>query len=381
MTRKMRKKFSSTTLPLLIALTTASWVTAAASLPTGWETKTLNFGAPDLRADIALPKGATLQTVNYEPRQPNTAGRSVVVGKVAPSKTVPADVSIVAFDLEYPAAAVRLCAYEVQATGLDVISLSVSDDSSSASLRSIKVDDGKPVQVGYTRCLTRGTKMLVFHFVTTASKNDERTAMRTGKGVEAFARTMLDDIRFADGKPASHWAEMQEIPLKLGQHATTLKVSPAWQVAINDFNGAVPAEIHMVRKRDGKDAGLVWLAAFDAPSGFDMTRDGQNLLRDFMAKQSADFGDAKLLSNDALPPSEGASGTKHRFRFEVRSKSGGEAGDLLATVTHDGRMLYVVALWSAPASGNHREKFMARLPGLTTYDLAQDALNRLMTAH
>ncbi|CAM4082816.1 hypothetical protein BOTU111921_10790 [Bordetella tumbae] len=379
----MRKKINDTTLRLLgsmlIGLMTTTWCVAA-SPPTGWQTKTLNFGAPDLRADIALPKGATLQTVNYEPRQPNTAGRSVVVGKVTPSKTVPADVSIVAFDLEYPAAAVRLCAYEVQATGLDVISLSVSDDSASADLRSLKADEGKPVQVGFTRCLTRGTKLLVFHFVTaTTGKHDERTAMRTGKSVETFARTMLDDIRFADGKPASHWAEMQDIPLKLGQHAATLNVSPAWQVVINDFNGAVPAEMHMVRKRDGKNAGLVWLAALETPNGFDMTRDGQSLLRDFMAKQSPDFGDAKLLSNDALPLSEGASGTKHRFRFEIRSKSGGEAGDLLATLTHSGHMLYAVALWSAPVSGNNREKFMARLPGLTAYDLAQDALNRLLT--
>ncbi len=103
---------------------------------------------------------------------------------------------------------------------------------------------------------------------------------------------------------------MTDISLKLEDRTAALKTSPAWTVAINDFSGAVPAEMHLVRKRDGKDAGLVWLGALELPDHFDMASGGEKLLRDFLAKQSPELGEAKLLSGDRLATSEGAGGEK-----------------------------------------------------------------------
>lgn len=347
------------------------------SAPQGWAIQAFDFGAPDLRGEIALPSNAMLQAVRYQPRQPNTAGHSTVVGKVEPSGTVPADVTVMAFDLEYPAAALRVCAYEAQAIGLDVVSQSASDDLSSASLRSVRGRDGKVEQVAFTRCLTRGTKLLAFHFAAAPDSADENATVKTGKEIEAFARTMFRHMTFADGEPLSHWQGMTEVPLKLGRRTSTLKTSPDWTVVINDFNGTTPAELHMVRKRESQDAGLLWLGVFDAPDAFDMARDGQTLLNAFIAKQSPGFGDPKLRSSEHLAPPQGVNGEKRRFLFEIPSKSGGEASDLVAAVAHNGDKLYAVAWWSPSISGSSRERFMARLPGMTAFDLAQEAMTSL----
>uniref|UniRef100_A0A9E8CU78 Uncharacterized protein n=1 Tax=Bosea sp. NBC_00436 TaxID=2969620 RepID=A0A9E8CU78_9HYPH len=359
------------------------WLTASCSgfaeepVAPGWKKQDFDFGAPDLRGDIALPSDAALQSVHYLPRQAGTAGGLKVVGKIASSATVPADITVMAFDLEYPAAPLRVCANEAQMIGLDVVSQSVTDDLSGASLRSVQARDGQFEQVAFTRCLTRGTKLLVFHFTAKPAGTGEDAVVKTGKRIETFAATLFKGMTFTDGKPVSHWEGMADIPLKLGERTATLRRSPAWTVAINDFNGAIPAEMHLVRKRNGKDAGLVWLGAFEASAGFDMDRDGQELLRGFMAKQSPDFGEAKLLSNDRLALPDGASGEKHRFHFEIASKSGGEAGDVAAMVAHSGDRLYAVAWWSPAIPGDGRGRFMARLPGMTAYDLAQEAMNGL----
>lgn len=125
------------------------WLTAFCSgfaeeaVEPGWKKQAFDFGAADLRGDIALPNDAVLQSAHFQPRQAGTAGRSTVVGKVASSATVPADVTVMAFDLEYPATPLRVCAYEAQTARLDVVSQSVTDDQSSASLRSVKARNGK----------------------------------------------------------------------------------------------------------------------------------------------------------------------------------------------------------------------------------------------
>lgn len=361
----------------LIWLTPLSSGFAAQTVAPGWKMQAFDFGAADLRGDIALPDDAALQTAHFQPRQSGTAGSTTVVGKIASSATVPADVTVMAFDLEYPTVPLGVCAYEVQLAGLTVVSQSVSDDLSDASLRSVKAKGGKFEQVAFTRCLTRGTKLLAFHFVMKPTGVDKDAAVAAGERMERLSATMFKDMAFADGKPISRWQGLTDISLVLGKRSTTLQTSPAWTVAINDFNGAFPAELHLIRKRDGQDAGLVWLGVFEASAGFDMVIDGQKLLRAFLAKQSANFGEAKLLVTDRIALPNG-SGEKQRFRFEVASKSGGDAGNLVATVTHSGDRLYAVAWWSPSFSGSDRERFMARLPGMTAFDLAQQAASRLM---
>lgn len=343
----------------------------------GWKKQPFDFGAPDLRGDIAVPVDAALQAAAMQPRQTGTAGRSTVVGKIEASATVPAEVTVMSFDLEYPAAPLRVCAFEIQASGLDVVSQSTSDDLSDASLRSVRTHNGAFEQVAFTRCLTRGNRLLAFHFTAKPEGKDEAAIVRTGERIERFATTMFKDMALADGEPTSHWRGMTDISLKLGEKSVPMKVSAAWAVSINDFNGTVPTELHLVRKRDGKNAGLVWLSVLATSDSFDMARDGERLLRTFIAKQSPDFGEAKLLSSDRLPPGEGE---RHRFLFEIPSKSGTETGELLATLTLNDDRVHTVAWWTPSTSGSAREKFMARLPGLTAYDLAQETMNRLLAA-
>lgn len=365
---------------LAIWLTASCHVWAQQPVPAGWRKQTFDFGSTDLRGEILVPANADFQTVEIQPRQAGTAGNVTVVGKIAPSATVPADVTIMALDLEYPAAALRVCLYEAGLIGLEVFSRSVAEDLSSASVRSMRVKDGRFEQVAYSRCLTRGTKLLVFHFIASPAATDEESAFATGGNIETFARTALDGLTFADGKPVSHWAGMTDVPLKLGSRTVALPVSPAWSIAINDFQGGIPAELSMVRKRDGKDAGLVWLGAFDSPAGFDIARDGETFLRDFIARQSPDFGSAKLLSSDSASPPDGVEGTKNHFHFDIATKTGGEAGEVFATVALSGDRLYTAAWWSPPVSGDGRAAFMARLPGMTAFDLARRAADRMMAA-
>lgn len=212
---------------LLIWLTASCHVWAQQPVPAGWRKQTFDFGSTDLRGEILVPANADFQTVEIQPRPAGTAGNVTVVGKIAPSATVPADVTIIALDLEYPAAALRVCLYEVGLIGLEVFSRSVADDLSSASVRSMRVKDGRFEQVAYSRCLTRGTKLLVFHFIASPAGTDEESAFATGGNIETFARTALDGLTFADGKPVSHWAGMADVPLKLGARTVALPVSPA----------------------------------------------------------------------------------------------------------------------------------------------------------
>lgn len=359
------------------------WLSASCSgmaeerIAEGWKKQPFDFGAPDLRGEITVPEDASLQTAAMQPRETGAAGRSTVVGKIEASATVPAEVTVMAFDLEYPAAPLRVCAYETQASGLDVVSQSTSDDLSAASVRSVRTHNGAFELVAFTRCLTRGNRLLAFHFAAKPDGAGEAAAIRTGERIETFAATMFKGMAFADGEPASHWRGMTDIPLKLGDKAVSMKASAAWTVAINDFNGAVPAELLLVRKRDGKDAGLVWLSVVAATDGFDMALDGGKVLRTFIANQSPDFGEAKLLSSERLSPGEGE---RHRFRFEIPSKSGAETSELLATLTLSGGRVHIVAWWTPSPAGSAREKFMARLPGLTAYDLAQEAMRRRIAA-
>ena len=381
-TRQIRIQLVQTVLAgALIWLSASCSGFAGEAAMVGWKKQVFDFGAPDLRGVLMLPDDSTMQTAQYQPRQAGTAGQSTIVAKIDASASVPADITIMAFDLEYPASPLRACAYEMQAIGLDPVSQSVTDDMSSATLRSVEVREGKFEQIGFTRCLTRGTKLLAFHFAVKPQSVDEDGAVELGETIETFAEEMFREMSFEDDMPVSHWRGMTDIELKLGEQTTTLKASAAWTVAINDFSGPLPAELHLVRKRDGKDAGLVWLGAFPASESFDISGDGERILRDFIAKQSPDFGEIKLVLDDRLTLPEGISGEQHRFRFEITSKSGGEAGDVLAMVTRSGDKLYTLAWWSSPISGDiARERFMARLPGLTAYDLVLAAMNRLIVA-
>lgn len=77
--------------------------------------------------------------------------------------------------------------------------------------------------------------------------------------VDRDAASFIDGLSWADGRQSSFGREMQAIPLRIGAKDLTLRIPRGWDIPINDFHGPLPAELHMVRRKDGKDVGLVWL--------------------------------------------------------------------------------------------------------------------------
>ena len=365
---------------ILIGL--AFWVLAPVwgATMSEWQKQTFDFGAPDLRGSLMLPSDAIMQTAKYQPRQGDSAGSTTVVAKIDVSARVPANITVMAFDLAYPAAPLRVCAYEVQALGLNLVSQAVEADISSASLRSVQMQGDQFKQITFTHCLTRGSKMIAFHFAATpAEGGGEDDAIKVGEKIETFAKAMLEDMTFDDGKPVSHWLGTTDLPLTQGEQTIALKTSGGWIATINDFNGSVPSVVLLTRRCDGKNAGFIWLGVLTAPEEGSLSSTGEQMLRELIARQSPDFGEIKLVSKDRLTLLNHVSGEQYRFRFDIFSKGKEDAGEVLATVTRSDDKFYGVAWWSPPLSaGSARERFMARLPGLTTYDLAQSAMAQLI---
>ncbi|EXL10648.1 hypothetical protein BG36_01820 [Aquamicrobium defluvii] len=78
-----------------------------------------------------------------------------------------------------------------------------------------------------------------------------------------------------------------------------------------------------------------------------MAHDRQKLLRDFIARQSPNFGDENCFRVIALHC--GADDRREApFHFEVASKSRGEAGNLVATATHSGNRFLLPLVGSRP---------------------------------
>lgn len=345
----------------------------------GWVRKAFDFGAADINFETLVPSDAKVETTELGSPDPGTIGKIKIVGKIYPADgDDPVEVTIRAFDLAAPASASRVCGYEIESAGYTPRSLKSAPDLSDARIFATKSNGSRPVEGVFSRCLTRGNKMLALHFIAdvNSAENVEAADLLVEKAQD-YANTILSNIIFADGKPAGYGDGMKDVPVTIGTEKLALSVPALWKVAINDFRGPLPAELHLLRQNsEGKSTGAIWLFVQDRKEQPDLEEVGQALIRDYFVQQLPNAKPPVMLTSGEEPEFTKAGVPARSFRFSVTSTSDEDIGDILATlVWHDGH-LYTFSLWSAwPPTGDNNI-FYSRLPGLTAYDLISAALTR-----
>lgn len=353
----------------------------AQSIENGWVRKTFDFGSEDINFQTLVPPGATVETVAFGSPDPGTIGKVKIVGKIQPvDGNVPVEVTITAFDLVAPAAASRVCAYEIESAGYILRSTKGAPDLSDMRIFATKSDRARPMEGAFSQCFTRGNKILALHFLFDVSKaeNLEAADALVAKAQD-YANAVLSHIAFTDGKSTGYGAGMMDVPISIGAEKMNLSVPNSWNVAINDFQGPLPAEMHLVRQRDEKSVGAIWLAVKDVKEQPDLEELGRALIREYFVLQSPHVKPPVLISSEDNPAFNSTDVAARNFRFSAENKSGEDAGDILATlIWHEGR-LYVVSVWSIWAPTGDRNIFFSRLPGLTAYDLITAKLSEAIT--
>ncbi|NGN45302.1 hypothetical protein G6N74_30075 [Mesorhizobium sp. CGMCC 1.15528] len=366
----------------LAVITTPAAARQAESTGEGWVKKRFDFGAEDLAFEAAVPADASVKTTTMPPREAGTLGRIMIVGKIYPAKAgTPVEVTIQAFDLMAPAAASRVCAHEAEIAGYTLRARRAEPDLSDAELFAKKSDENRPIGGVFSRCMTRGNKMLVTHFLFDVSGVTDKDELDVrANQAQDYYKTFISSIVFADGHSPGYRNMMREIPVTIGADKTTLSVPDVWQVPINDFHGHLPAELHLLRKNNsGEDTGLLWLAVQERKEQPDLEKLGPTLIGDYFIQQWPDAERPVLLQGSEDPDMLESGVVSRSFRFSAKNKAGEDIGEILATlIWHDGR-LYVLSLWSRWAPAADRNTFFSRLPGLTAYDLISAKLVRTMT--
>lgn len=343
----------------------------------GWTAHTFDFGIPSLNFRAAVPGQAKVETVPMEPPEAGTLGRVKIIGKIAaqPGAALPIETTIVGYALRSPGAALRICTYEARVAGYAPRITRVAPDQTEAQVYAMKPAQGEPRSALISYCFARGREALAIHFVADLGEARSPEAGQAQlRDVDAHAVAFMRPLRFADGEQANFGGGLQAVPLRLGARTRTIAVPPGWEIPINDFKGSLPAELHMVRRSQGRDVGLIWLWMQPMDDAPDLETAAPRMLQQYFSKQTPDARPLTLVSNapDAELAEQGIDA--RRLRFTVADKAGESAGDLEARVTwHDG-LLVVVSLWSAWADNDSRNDFFSRLPGATTYDLLRQAV-------
>ncbi|UXN75996.1 hypothetical protein N8D56_25030 (plasmid) [Devosia sp. A8/3-2] len=220
--------------------------------------------------------------------------------------------------------------------------------------------------------------MLALHFIfdVSSAENVEAADVLVAKAQD-YANKILSNITFADGKPVGYGDGMKAVSVTIGTEELMLSIPALWNVAINDFRGPLPAELHLLRQNsEGKSTGRIWLFVQDRKEQPDLEEAGQALIRDYFVQQLPNAKPPVMLTSGEESEFTNAGVAARSFRFSVTSTSEEDMGDILATlIWHDGR-LYAFSLWSAWAPTGDSSIFYSRLPGLTAYDLISVALAR-----
>jgi hypothetical protein len=300
----------------------------ASSKNSAWVARKFDFSVPALNFESNVSRDATVETVPMEPTEPGTIGKVKVIGKIAPGKgDLKVETTMVGYNLHAPATALRICSFDVEALGYTIRIFRTAQDLTEAKL------------------------------------------------ADEYAASFIDNLSWENGQQSSFGEDLQTVPLLIGDKQIRLSIPNGWDIPINDFRGRLPAELHIVRRKNRKDVGLVWLFVQDMKEKPDLDTSGAAIVKDYFVKQTPDARAPVLLASgeDSTLAEQGIA--SRTFRFSVENKQGSDAGDIEATVVwHNGR-LSVLTLWSAWPSAANRNTFFSRLPGLTVYDIVrQEAL-------
>lgn len=311
-----------------------------------------------------------------EPNPPDTIGNVKVIGKITSDRNNPEiETSILGYNLPAPATAWRLCTFEVEALGYVPRISKSSDDLTEVGLLAQKADNGKPKSAAISYCFVREKQAVgVFFIVDVSHAASMDAANNLVHKADRYATALIDSLSWANGRQSSFGREMQEIPLRIGSVEHRIRIPKGWDVPINDFHGPLPAELHMVRRKNGKDVGLVWLFVQNMKEKPDLETAGAALVKDYFVKQTSDARSPVLLSSEEDNALADQGFAARTFRFSVEDKKGRDAGDIEALVAWKHGQLYVLTLWSAWTASADRNTFFSRLPGLSVYDILRQAV-------
>lgn len=338
-----------------------------------WAPKALDFSSPTLNFKTKVPHDSRVETVPMEPIEQNTIGKVKIIGKVASGKgDLEVETTIVGYSLQAPATALRVCSFDVEALGYAIRIFRTEQDLTEAKLLAKKAENGKPHSAALGYCFARAQQALGIYFMVDVSgAASEEAADDLVRRADEYAASFIDNLSWENGQQSSFGEDLQTVPLLIGDKQIRLSIPNGWDIPINDFRGRLPAELHMVRRKNRKDVGLVWLFVQDMKEKPDLDTSGAAIVKDYFVKQTPDARAPVLLASgeDSTLAEQGIA--SRTFRFSVENKQGSDAGDIQATVVwHNGR-LSVLTLWSAWPSAANRNTFFSRLPGLTVYDIVR----------
>lgn len=335
-----------------------------------WETRTFDFADPPLNFTTDVVLGAV---VNTAPMNVPDAGAVVNITNIG-RVTEPRDwleISIVGYALNSPAVAEALCKGEIAAGGYEVHNIRSVPNLTMAEAFATKSNGARLTSGSLSRCYARGSSVLAVHvlFDVADVTTQDDYQMRRLAALDVYKR-FTDGMSFADGRPAHFGEQMQDIAVTIGDQTMRVGVPAIWDVAFNDFTGALPAEMQLIRADgDGPPKGLMWLYVFEGRKPVDLAEVAVPVVTEYfqaLSDEPTTFDVTENVADDDLPDL-----MAQRLRINV-----GEVGDIEANVIwHDGRV-YVIGLWQNFAPATDRTRFFSRLPGQSSFLMLKNSLVR-----
>lgn len=387
--------------PLALAVLSQACLAAAAPAPSllpltplddasaaqrGWVPHAFALGVPALDFSTYVPANATVEvsplSADRRLEAGNAAQLRVVARVTLPEDGVPVKATVTTFQVPTAPAAARICTWLLEEAGYRVSAGTGSNDLTTAQRVGHVIDNaGRRQATGLSACYVRGDHVLTLAFLLDnrgAAGDAQRLAW--SEAAADFASGMLSNLTFANGKPAAHAdAQLRRIPAVIGKNNLGLVVPDAWDVRINDFQGELPAELHLTRGVDHASQGSVWLAAIPAPrppTPQELTAMGKRLFPGYLMGQTPDLRAYAPAMHAADPVLQQHGIASQHFRFPVTNREGERAGDLIGLLAWHEQTVYALSLWSSIGASTQRHEFFSRLPGLSAYDMLHAALTR-----
>lgn len=353
----------------------SSVVTAKAE-DIGWRKHLFDFRVPALNFETQVPADAKAETVPMAEMEPGSIGRVKIIGKVTPGGGgQQVETTIVGYDLKSPPAAARLCKYEAEIAGYTPRLIDTASDLTEAKVFATQSENGEPKSAILSTCFAKGKNALAIHFIVnvTGEPKPER-AKKALQDLDTYSAAFLKEFQFSDGKQANFGSDMQSVPLQIDERKIDLQISKDWDVPINDFHGPLPAELHLLRRSQNKDVGLIWLNVQKRAEKPDLEKTGTEIIRNYFVKQAPDVETPVLLDVSQNAAMSEKKLDNREFRFSAKNKKGEDIGVIDATAVWKDGQLIVVSQWSTWAETASRNDFFTRLPGMTAYDLVRSAV-------
>lgn len=351
-----------------------------------WVPHAFALGVPALDFTTYIPADATVEISPLPKDRPLDAGNVAhlrIVAKVTPDPSdAPVTATITTFQVPTAPAAARICTWLLEEAGYRISAGTGSSDLTAAQRIGHQTDgQGQRQGSALSACYVRGDRVLTlaFQLDSRAAANEEQRRQWSDTAAD-FASGMLTNLRFADGRPTAHDdQQLRRIPAVIGEQNLGLVVPNAWDVRINDFQGSLPAELHLTRGDDSDTRGTVWLAAIPAPRSptpQELTAMGKRLFPGYLMGQTPDLRAYAPAMHAVDPVLQQHGIPSQHFRFPVTNRDGERAGDMFGLLAWHDHTVYALSLWSRIGASTQRNEFFSRLPGLTAYDMLHGALTR-----